>query len=190
MQEETSDEALMDAYVAGDRAAFDALFRRYAARLCDFLARGLRRREDARDLLQLVFLQVHRHRNDYERGRPFRPWLYTIALNMKWQHLRTLRRRPEAELDTAAINRLRDDSTDQKRYEMRQQLDHALGELSADSRDVVLLHWFGGLPLAEVAAVLGASESAVKVRAHRAYQAMRQVFGAESARVLALETKS
>jgi RNA polymerase sigma-70 factor (ECF subfamily) len=190
MQETRSDEALMDAYVAGDRAAFDALFRRYATRLGEFLARGLRRREDARDLLQQVFLQVHRHRNDYEQGRPFRPWLYTIALNLKRQHLRTLRRKPESELDEASLKRLRDDSIDQKRYEMRQQLDHALGQLSAEARDVVLLHWFGGLPLAEVAAVVGASESAVKVRAHRAYQAMRRVFGAESARALALENET
>jgi RNA polymerase sigma-70 factor (ECF subfamily) len=185
-----SDEQLMDAYAKGDRAAFDSLFQRHAPRLGAVLARGLHRPEDARDLLQQVFLQLHRHRADYESGRPFRPWLYTIALNLKRQYIRSKGRRPEGELDDAMLAVLSDGSEHHHRYELRQQLDRALGQLTPEAREVVLLHWFGGLPMAEVAELVGASEAAVKVRAHRAYQAMQRTFDAEWASLIGTTPES
>jgi RNA polymerase sigma-70 factor (ECF subfamily) len=51
----------------------------------------------------------------------------------------------------------------------------ALERLPEAQREVIALHWFGGVPLPEVAEVVGASLSAVKVRAHRGYAAMRQI---------------
>lgn len=169
----------MAAHARGEVGAFDELFNRYAGRLAAVLARGLRRQEDARDLLQQVFLQLHRHRADYQVDLPFRPWLYTIAMNIKRQHLRTLRRRPEAPLDEQSPMQLDSGPAQQLRFHTRQQLDHALKELPEAPREVVLLHWFGGLSMLEIAAILGISEAAVKVRAHRAYVAMRGDLEAE-----------
>lgn len=174
-----SDEDLMAAHAQGEAGAFDELFNRYAARLAAVLGRGLRRQEDARDLLQQVFLQLHRHRADYQVDLPFRPWLYTIAMNVKRQHLRTLRRRPEAQLDDQSSKQLDGGPAQQLRFDTRQQLDHALRELPEAPREVVLLHWFGGLSMAEIGTALGISEAAVKVRAHRAYVAMRGDLEAE-----------
>jgi DNA-directed RNA polymerase specialized sigma24 family protein len=52
-----------------------------------------------------------------------------------------------------------------------------LGDLPADQREVIELHWFDGLEFPEVAQVVGASVSAVKVRAHRGYVRLRQALG-------------
>ncbi len=163
----------MAAHARGESGAFEVIFSRYSGRLGAVMARGLRRQEDARDLVQQVFLQLHRHRADYEEDRPFRPWLYTIALNLKRQHLRYLGRRPESPLDAATPAQLGGVVGEQVRFDTRQQLDHALAQLPEAPREVVLLHWFGGLAMAEIAAILGISEAAVKVRAHRAYRIMR-----------------
>jgi len=176
-----SDEELMAAHTRGERGAFDELFRRHAPRLGAVLARGLHRPEDARDLLQQVFLQVHRHRADFQSDRPFRPWLFTIALNLKRQYLRTKGRRPESALDDLTLAGLVHEGQDHNRLELRQLLDKALSQLPQEAQEVVLLHWFGGLAMSEIAELVGVSESAVKVRAHRAYRVMRTSFESEQA---------
>ena len=51
----------------------------------------------------------------------------------------------------------------------------ALEQLSEGQREVVVLHWYEGLSYPEIAQVVGASTSAVKVRAHRAYKTLRKV---------------
>lgn len=168
----------MAAYARGQRAAFDALFARHAPKLHHLLARGLRRPEDAKDLVQQTFLQMHRHRADYDTERAFRPWLYTIALNLKRQYLRTKGRRPESELDEM-VERTLAHAPGQARFENRQLLELGLKQLSSEASEVIVLHWFGELSMAEIATMLSVSESAVKVRAHRAYEALRAIFEEE-----------
>jgi RNA polymerase sigma-70 factor (ECF subfamily) len=53
----------------------------------------------------------------------------------------------------------------------------ALQQLPEEQREVILLHWFEDLPFAEVAAIVGASVPAVKVRAHRGYERLRATLG-------------
>jgi RNA polymerase sigma-70 factor, ECF subfamily len=62
----SSDEELMAAYVTGDASAFSEIVRRYAPVLERFMRRGLYQSEDAEDLVQQTFLQVHRARKDFD----------------------------------------------------------------------------------------------------------------------------
>src|SRR5690349_7102953 len=94
-----SDEELMAAYVAGDRAAFRELFERHSPVLLRVTRRQLPTREEANDLLQQTFLQLHRARLDFDPTQRFKPWFFRIALNLKREHFRRLRRRPEDILD-------------------------------------------------------------------------------------------
>ncbi len=162
----------MAAYVAGDRAAFDALFSRYAPRLRSMLARRVSRTDDVGDLVQQTFLQLHRARRDFRADAKLRPWLYTIALNLSRQYFRRRGRRPEAALGEHEPPE-RGRQGDPERTAVAGELRAALAELPAPQREVIELHWFEGLPFKEVAAVVGASESAVKVRAHRGYEKLR-----------------
>ena len=173
---EASDEALMAAYLQGDRAAFDALFSRYAPRLRQMLGRRIARGEDVADLVQQTFLQLHRARRDFRPDAKLRPWLYTIALNLSRQYFRRRGRRPETGLGEQEPPE-RGREGDPERSSVARELREALAELPSAQREVIELHWFEGLPFKEVAEIVGASESAVKVRAHRGYEKLRARLG-------------
>lgn len=167
-----TDEELMRAYVGGDEAAFRAIFDRYAPRLFRVVRRQVASADDANDIVQQTFLQLHRARADFHQGARLRPWLFTIALNLKREFFRKRGRRPEAPLE---LDGRSDPSSapaepgDERGPLLRQ----ALARLPHNQREVIELHWFEELPMAEVAAIVGASVSAVKVRAHRGYERLR-----------------
>ena len=88
----STDEELMERYLAGDRAAFRELFRRYAPVVLRLVRRNVPT-EEAHDLVQQTFLHLHRGRKDFRRGARLRPWLCTIAINVRRQYLRSMRHR-------------------------------------------------------------------------------------------------
>lgn len=162
----------MDRYArTGDRAAFEELFRRYAPRLLAYLRRSGLPGAAAHDAAQQVFLQLHRARADYRAGAPVRPWMFTIAANVRRDVARRAQRRPEAELERAPEPASpAAASTPEDRVVRR-----ALDRLPPEQRDVLVLHYYEGLSMGEVAEVLGATRAAVKVRAHRAYLTLRDL---------------
>ena len=166
----------MAAYVAGDHAAFAELFRRYAPVLLRLMQHRLRRRQEADDLVQQTFLQLHRSRHDFRKGAALRPWLFTIALNLRFQHFRACGRRRETPLDVDAI-----ESVDtavgapQEQFDESREIQAALKKLPSEQRDVIVLHWLAGLPFSDVSRAVGASVNAVKVRAHRGYVSLRKL---------------
>jgi len=170
----------MARYVAdGDEAAFRELFARYAPRLTGMFRRGLADEEVVRDLLQQTFLQLHRARRDFRLGATLRPWLFSIALNLKRRHFRDRGRRPAGALQHDPPADRPDAEAAARGGEDRARLRAALGELTEAQREVIELHWFEGLPMAEVAGRVGASLSAVKVRAHRGYERLRGQLGGD-----------
>jgi RNA polymerase sigma factor (sigma-70 family) len=171
------DEELMNAYVRGDEAAFDELFRRYAPLLTRIMRRRLATESDAQDLVQQAFLQLHRARGDFRVGMPFRPWLFTIAFNLQREAYRKLRTRPGDRPSAAG-----DDDPASEPADLASQRDvrMALSSLPAETREVIALHWLDGLSFPEVAALVGASLSAVKIRAHRGYGLIRRYIDASS----------
>jgi RNA polymerase sigma-70 factor (ECF subfamily) len=178
-----SDEALMAAYVGGDDTAFDILFKRHAPMLAGMMRRHVRNNELAQDLLQQTFLHLHRARHDFEPGSNLKPWLYTIGMNCIREHFRRAARRKEGELTEEVAKDLRSDEPTFETLEetrvAREKLLAALSRLPANQREVIEMHWFQGRPFKEVAEILGASLSAVKVRAHRGYNLLRRILVGE-----------
>ena len=168
-----TDEELFSAYVAGDREAFAELWARYSPALCRLMRKQIRRSEDVNDLVQQTFLQLHRARNDFREGARLRPWLYTIALNLRREYWRRMGRRRESpmELDERMLPTV--EQADLVIKENAAVLRKALSTLSDGQREVIELHWFEGFSFPEVAQIVGASLSAVKVRAHRGYKVLR-----------------
>ncbi len=167
----------MGAYQGGDAGAFRELFDRYATLLQRVLERDLDRREEARDLVQQAFLQLHRARADYQPDRPFRPWLFTIALNLKRQYFRTRSRRPRAQVELDEGNAPASGTPDGEAAAEARQVRDALQRIPAAQRDAIILHWYEGFTFGEIAQILGAKESAIKVRAHRGYEQLRKILG-------------
>lgn len=170
-----TDEELMLAYSAGNQEAFRTLFDRYAPLLHRVMRRGLRRDSEAADLVQQTFMQLHRARNDFRQDAKLRPWLMTIALNLKRELLRRKKRRPEtlvAEHFHEASEQPKDPVEQQQTSKLVRE---ALQRLPDNQREVIELHWFGELSFPEIAEIVGASLSAVKVRAHRGYKQLKQI---------------
>jgi RNA polymerase sigma-70 factor (ECF subfamily) len=181
-----SDEQLMAAYVAGDAAAFRVIFERLAPLLMRAMLRELYVREEANDLVQQTFLQLHRARADFDPSQKLKPWVFTIAMNLKREYFRRKKRRPERSLEAESGLEPAVAALGVAQVEARRTLARVLADLPPDQREVIELHWFDGLEFPEVAQVVGASVSAVKVRAHRGYVRLRQALG-DAAPLPALE---
>jgi RNA polymerase sigma-70 factor (ECF subfamily) len=174
-----SDEELMAAYISGEMAAFRELFQRYAPILQRAMARDLRSPEEANDLVQQTFLHLHRSRLDFEPGRKLKPWIFTIALNLKREYFRRSRRRHETSLEDDRVAEPYEGPRGQEKSDAARETARALEALPPDHREVIVLHWFGGLSFPEVAEAVGSTVAAVKVRAHRGYVALRARLGDE-----------
>jgi len=79
---------LVTAHLSGDPRAFQELVARYHGRLINFVNRMIRDRERAEDLVQEVFIRVHRHLSRFDPTRQFSTWIYTIASNLAKNELR------------------------------------------------------------------------------------------------------
>lgn len=171
---QASDEQLFAAYVSGDEDAFEELFRRYAPVLVRLFHRDVFRPQDADELVQETFLRAHRAAADFKQGLPLRPWLLTIAMNLKREYFRRKARKPEAVLE---LDGRRDPVTEAPNLDGRDAkklLSGALTDLPESQREVIELHWFSEVPFQEIARMLGISASAAKVRAHRGYKSLRE----------------
>ncbi len=173
------DVQLMLAFRGGDRAAFDSLFRRWAAPLLRYLERMTRDAAVAEELVQEAFLRVHRARAGYQPQAKFSTWLYQIATNLARNELRRPRRRePHGSLDepgaapVAAAAARTDDVVDARRLAAV-----ALRELAAlpeNQRAALWLSAVEGMSYADVAAALDVTPQAVKALVHRARVTLAQ----------------
>ncbi|HZX95905.1 MAG TPA: RNA polymerase sigma factor [Myxococcales bacterium] len=170
-----TDEELMSAYVAGDARAFEELFARLAPRIHGFFLRSFRDEGVADDLLQVTFMKMHRARERYRKDLRVTPWLFAIAARVRLDELRRRLRMPE-DADEEALARAdeqapRDPPPD---TEARDAVRAALQALPESQRAVIHLHRYEGMTFAEIAQVLGTTPGAVKLRAFRGYETLRQ----------------
>ena len=166
-----TDETLMERFIAGDSGAFEVLFQRYSQPIHGYLTRMAGSEAQAEDLTQLTFLSVLRSRERFRPGALFRPWLYAIATNAARDQHR--RRRPEEPIEQAAGEV--EEPLAQVDPFQREAVRQALAKLPENQRTPIVLHRFEGLSFAEIAGVVGATETAVKVRAHRGYEKLREL---------------
>jgi RNA polymerase sigma factor (sigma-70 family) len=175
MGTQVDEEALMEAYVAGDADSFQRLFRALAPSIHGFFLRSAARGA-AEDLLQTTFLKIHAARRSWRRGERLRPWAFTIAARVRVDWLRRHGRR-DAELEEVEAEAAGDpvggpgDAVLSRERAERVRL--ALDALPEAQRMVVHLHRFEELSFAEIGRALGISEGAAKLRAFRGYERLR-----------------
>ena len=144
--------------------------------------RRLGNEDDARDVLQLTLLHMHRARNDFRSDSRLRPWLFTIAMNLVREHYRKKGRRPEQLGENSWQTAIAGSEAFLAKAEDRDRssrVRRALASLPEQQREVIELHWFEECPYDEVAAIVGASVEAVRVRAHRGYARLRELLPGE-----------
>jgi len=169
----------MAAYVAGDRRAFEHLFARLAPRLHRFFRRSFRAEATADDLLQVTFLKLHRARETYKPEMRVAPWAFAIAARVRLDEFRRRKRLAE-DGDEEALARADEARAAEAASEVPLDGDtadavrRAVDALPESQRVVIHLNRFEGMTFGEIARVLGTTEGAVKLRAFRAYGALKK----------------
>lgn len=180
------DDALVDALRQGDERAYEQLVRTHGGRLLTVARRLLRNDEDARDAVQEAFLLAFRGLPSFGERCRLSTWLHRILVNAALMKLRTRERKPEASIDDLLPEYLPDghhvEQFDEWRMpgpqrlmrdEARAAVRAAIDQLPETYRTILVLRDIDELDTGEVAALLGISSNAVKIRLHRARQALR-----------------
>jgi RNA polymerase sigma-70 factor, ECF subfamily len=178
--------AAMERYACGDDHAFSDLYDALAPRLRRYLLRASGDPGGADDLLQQTMLQIHRARGRFIVGAEVLPWAFAIARRLLIDSLRRRRNerrtisletggREASPVEVAAMQHGADDLIDGQR--LARALEAELARLPESHRAAFELLKHDGLSVREAAGVLGATPTAVKLRAHRAYAALRAALG-------------
>ena len=160
---------------AGDREAFDRLFRLLQEPLYRYIFSLVGARAPAEDVLQEVFILIYRKIRWLREPELLRPWVYRIATREAFKHLKRERRWADKTEDESVLLDLPAPSRDELAPEMIAQLVAQLVErLSPASRAVIVLHYLHEMPLAEIAEVMGVAVGTVKSRLAYGLDLMRR----------------
>jgi RNA polymerase sigma-70 factor, ECF subfamily len=162
---------LMQRMQCGDADACRALLDDIGPLLSRFLRRRIADAHELEDVYQEVLMAVFEARHTYEPHRPFEPWLFAIARNIAADSVRRRWSRAKwEELVAEAPERPASDSSP-----TTPELASVLAQIPAEQREAFELLKVDGLSVAAAAERAGVSVAALKVRAHRAYKALRRL---------------
>ena len=171
-----SDNALMLKVKNGDIDKMGLLYERYNRQLFRFLFNMTRQKELSEDMLQNVFLRMLKYPDGFMGFGEFKMWMYHIARNTLYDHFRKVKRTPVhtdvKEFEEKIEGELHTDAQLEKEQNLRI-LERALGKLSDENRELLILCRFQELKYNEIARILNTTEGAIKVRVHRALNQLK-----------------
>jgi RNA polymerase sigma-70 factor (ECF subfamily) len=172
------DSAWIAAILHGEREAFSRLVAKYQRPLYAALRRLARNHADTDDLLQEAFVRAYQHLKDFDRRRPFYPWLHRIAVNLAITFMQRRSRQTNfSGLSTEEIFPAApaSDNPDEKaeRSEMMAALEQAIERLPAEQKVVLLLRTREDLSYQELSERLGIEMGTVMSRLARAREKLR-----------------
>lgn len=173
---ELSDRELV-ALAKEDKAAFGELYERYLPKIYSYVYYRTGNIHDAEDLTAKVFFRALSHIGNYvEKGLPFQAWLYRIAHNLVANWHRDQSRRKIIALDEYVAQALRSEAPDRQTEELeeRNQLLDAVRRLPDDRQQLLILKFVEQMSNAEIGAIMGRTEGAVKSLYHRTLLALRK----------------
>ena len=179
--------SLLGALRDGDDAAYEKLVRSYGGRMLAVARRMLRNEDDAEEAVQEAFLSAFKAIQGFKGDARVGTWLHRIVVNASLMKLRSQKRRPESPIDELLPRFLEDghaetparpwrtESDPVEQAQTRERVRRAIGELPDNYRTVLLLRDIEELDTQETAEMLGITTNAVKIRLHRARQALREI---------------
>ncbi|TAH34707.1 MAG: sigma-70 family RNA polymerase sigma factor [Planctomycetota bacterium] len=180
--------ALVEALRAGDDDAYVQLVRQYGGPMLAVARRLLRNEADAQDALQDAFLSAFKSIRGFQGQSQLSTWLHRIAVNAALMKQRARTRRPEQPIEellpafdgsghrrNSGASWPEDPTRTAEAGELKKLVADSIDRLPETYRTVLLLRDVEGLDGAEAAASLGVNENTVKIRLHRARQALREL---------------
>jgi RNA polymerase sigma-70 factor, ECF subfamily len=172
---EVPDDKLVSRAVAGSNGAWNKLIGRYEKRVYNYALRMVGNPDDALDMMQEVFVGVHRNLPGYRGDGVFAAWLFRIAAFRCTDFLR--RRRFHSTFDEHDGNWVSPDEPVQETMATlaNEQISHALLQLPVEQRHVVELKFFQQFTFEDIARQLGISPNTAKTRLYAALKKLKQV---------------
>ncbi len=189
------EQALVVRLKAGDADAYEHLVRTAGGRLLAVARRILRDEDAAADAVQEAFVSAFRAMGGFDGQAQLATWLHRIVVNTCLMRLRRRQRRPEQPIDGLLPRFAEDghhaepvvswaDSAERQleRRQVQQLVRDGLVELPAAARALIVMRDIEGVPTHEAAEALGISDNALKLRLHRARQALASIMRRKLAR--------
>lgn len=179
-----AEQSLIEALQSGDERAFERLVREHMARMLAVARRLLRNEEEAREAVQDGFISAFRSIGTFSAEARLSTWLHRITVNAALMRIRARARRQEVSIEELLPRFLEDGHAEHRSAQWRSPLSElereedqrfvreAIDRLPDNYRNVLLLRDIEELSTADTAELLGLTENAVKVRLHRARQAL------------------
>lgn len=172
-----SDEALMSAAANDDLEAFEQLVKRHQTRVYRMALHSLRKEEDAWDVSQEIFIKVYNARGSYVENARFTTWLYRIANNAIIDRLRQFSRNNKNVSMDDLLSEPQDAGRGSHHHvehdEMKKQMSVALSALSERQRGMVILKYYEGCSVKEIAEVFDCAVGTVKATLFQAVKHLK-----------------
>lgn len=165
-------EELMVGYQNADSVATTTLIELLSPQLYRFFAAQMGSRPDAEDMLQEVWLRIHRARHTYRAGEPLLAWVYAIARRVRVDNYR---KRHRLAMREVATDELPDVPDPEQRQDQLPRFDDLVASLPESQREVLIMLKVNGLSVEEIARTTSSTIGAVKQKAHRAYEKLRNL---------------
>ena len=181
MEQNLSDEQIVSRIQEGDNAMFRHLVSRYNQPLLNYIARFTGRGDDAEDVLQELFIRVFRSLSGFDTSRRFKPWMYRIATNLCYDHLK--KKKPALSLDkdyasadsdngATLLDFIADENYDPEKHylhrELLEEIKDRIDILPDGQREAFLMFHFEDMQYKDIAETLKIPVGTVKSRLHNA----------------------
>ncbi len=180
-----ADNALMLKVKSGDLDKLGLLYERHKKRLFGFFYNMNGNASVSEDLVQNVFVRMLKYKHTFTGEGSFTAWMFRTARNVNYDHYKKNKKEAHQTQLSSVAYKLEDESGLESKMDKKAevaQLGLAMMQLPPEKREVLILSKYKGIKFSEIGEILGCSEGAAKVKAHRALNDLRIIF-------LQLETK-
>ena len=183
---EGTDDELVQAIAEGDTSAFSELMQRHRRWVFNLLATITHDREQAEDLTQEVFARVHRHAGCYRGQGQFTAWLKKIAVNLAKSYLTRQKQAPHMSLSALETEMAQDERFDPMMAflskGLQEEIRAAISALPDEQRLAVIMRYFGGMSVSDIAWAMQCPEGTIKSRLFHGLRSVRTAVTGEMPR--------
>ncbi|MEO0570243.1 MAG: RNA polymerase sigma factor [Bacteroidota bacterium] len=174
--QQLTDNALMLKVKSGDLDKLGLLYERHKKRLFGFFYNLNHNPGLSEDLVQNVFVRMLKYRHSYSGEGSFLAWMFSMARNVRYDHYKKNDNRFDdlTQVEYRITDNINIESDMNKRDDLNM-LQRAMAKLDEEKREILVLSKFKEMKFSEIGTILGCSEGAAKVKAHRALKDLKRI---------------
>lgn len=183
MSIELSDKKLIEKFLAGQDSAFSVLLERHLRAVYNFIYQLIGDRSAIDDITQVAFIKAWKNIRKFDRDKNFKTWLFTIAKNTAYDHIKKKKTIPFSRFQNEEGNSVLEEIEEGKilpdeilnRADLARELDEKLEKIPVPYKIILILHYKEDLSFQEISQILGKPYNTIKSQHTRALQALRKI---------------